>query len=246
MPVMETLMLAKAGYEVGKGVFNWLDAKNKKFKMTPEERRARQSARTDSTFGMGSEAFNRGAGQIRSTAADTGQKLRSRAFAGGLENSAVTAAQTRKVGALEQTQIADLALQIADRNAQFRQQAGQRLEGINMQLGARRRQFDEARDAQMKQAALQTGGALLDFGIQAYSTSQANKLAKDVSAKSAVAGNYVQQIASAFEAGDKEAAMKLFGEMNEHDWGAFDISAFTDIIKESFVSSTKADEEGSK
>ena len=32
MPVMETLMLAKAGYEVGKGVFNWLDAKNKKFK----------------------------------------------------------------------------------------------------------------------------------------------------------------------------------------------------------------------
>ena len=232
---METLMLAKAGYDVGKGVFNWLDAKNRKFKMTPEERKARQSARTDATFGMGAQSFNQGANQIRQTTADANQQLRARSFAGGLENSAVTRATQGQTTQMEQGQIANLALQIADRNAQFRQQSGQRLENINMQIGARRRQFNEARDAQMKQAAIETGGAILNFAIQTQATSDANSLAKDVATENAVAGQYVSQIGELFSEGKVDAANKLFLEFQNEEFDAIDISSFVKHIEKSFI-----------
>ena len=45
MAVLETLMAAKAAYGVGKGVMNWLNAKNSKFEMTPQERKGKRNGR---------------------------------------------------------------------------------------------------------------------------------------------------------------------------------------------------------
>mgnify|MGYP003111364301 CR=1 FL=1 len=223
MAVMETLMAAKAAYNVGAGVMNWLNAKNKKFELTPQERKAKEMAGRQAALGMGGESMQTAANQIRGQAADAAQQVRANAFRGGLENSAIAQRQQARVQQGSEQQLAQLALRIADRNAQFRERASARSEQINMQIGQRERQFEEARKAQMTQAAFQTGTALFDLGIKAVQAKQANDATIALAKESAQVSESVNKIQSAVADRDFDAVDSYLKELGNAEIQSIDM-----------------------
>jgi hypothetical protein len=223
MAVMESLMAAKAAYDVGSGVMNWLNAKNKKFELTPQERKARDMARRQAMFGMGSESMQTAANQIRGQAADAAQQVRANAFSGGLENSAISQRQQAKVQQGSEQQLAQLALRIADRNAQFRERASTRAEQINMQLGQRERQFEEARKAQMRQAAFQTGTALFDLAIKSSAAKAANDETILLAKESAQVTESVNKIQNAVASNDLQTVNQALTELGNAEISSIDV-----------------------
>lgn len=231
MAVVETLLAAKAAVGVGKGVMNWLNAKNRQFKMTPEERRARKRASEQAAIGMGEQGFSNVANQFRKTSSDQQQAVRAAAFSGGLENSAVTQAGQNRVNQMSNSQIADLALQIADRNAQFRREATQRKTNLEMQIGERRRQFDENTKRMKEAAVFQTVDAVLDFGIKASSASSAAKAQEEsvaIAKNNEAVGSVLTEAVADVNSGNNEAAMLKLQSIQDMQ---FDMSTFSQTIK---------------
>ena len=241
MSVVGTLMAAKAAYGVGKGVMDWLNAKNRKFKLTPEERRAQQLAARQSVLGMGGESFQTAANTLRAQSAEAGQQVRANAFRGGLENSAVTRVGQEKVTAMSNRQLSDLALRIADRNTQFREKATQRKTAIDMQIGQRRRQFNENRDAQMRAAGTRTVLSLFDLGIKAGGAIDANNQAKALATESAAVENALDPIVTALENGDQTGAIAGLNNIAEMELTQIDVGGLMKMLKAFMQSMTKDD-----
>ena len=174
-------------------------------------------------LGMGGETMQTAANQLRGQAADAAQQVRANAFSGGLENSAISQRQQARVQQGSEQQLAQLALRIADRNAQFRERASARSEQINMQIGQRERQFEEARKAQMTQAAFQTGTALFDLGIKAVQAKQANDQTIAVAKESAQVTESVNKIQSAVADRDFDAVDTYLKELGEADIQSIDV-----------------------
>lgn len=188
-----------AAFGVGTGVMNWLNAKNKQFTLTPEERKARALATQQSTFGMGGETLQTAANQMRVQSANVSQQVRANSYAAGLENSGVTNAAQQRVESLSQDKLATLALKIADRNAQFRERASARKEAINMQIGQRERQFEENRKEQMRQAAVQIGSSLLDFGAKSAEAKASLAATDEIAKESKVVSDSINEIQNALQ-----------------------------------------------
>lgn len=231
MAVVETLLAAKAAVGVGKGVMNWLNAKNRQFKLTPEERRANRRASEQAALGMGEQGFSNVANQFRQTSSDQQQAVRGAAFSGGLENSAVTQAAQNKVNQMSNSQIADLALQIADRNAQFRREATERKTNIQMQIGERKRQFDEETRRMKEASVFQTINAVLDFGIEVGNQNAASQATKETMAmaqNNEAVGSTLEEAVSLVEARDIDAAMLKLDTIKDLE---FDMSTFQGTLK---------------
>tara|TARA_R100001443_G_scaffold25193_1_gene37917 strand:+ start:22097 stop:22831 length:735 start_codon:yes stop_codon:yes gene_type:complete len=234
MAVTESLLVANAALNVGKGVFNWLNAKNKRFKMTPEERKAQQSAARQSTLGMGGQEFQTAANQIRAGSADARGMVRNQAFASGLENSAVARVGQQKVQNMSENQIADLALQIADRNSQFRQQAAQRSEMMNMQLGERKRQFEENRRDRMTEAAFNTATAVLDLGVKSMSAKESTQQMTDLANQSKIVNAAMSSIVDDIKLGNNGQAMEKINALAELNLDLVDVNILTEYAKKMF------------
>tara|TARA_R100000734_G_scaffold18462_1_gene15443 strand:+ start:5684 stop:6415 length:732 start_codon:yes stop_codon:yes gene_type:complete len=217
MAVMESLMAAKAAYNVGKGAFDWLNAKNKQFKLTPEERKARNQAARQSTLGMGGETFQTASNTLQRSAADASQKLRANAFAAGLEGSGVATVGQEKIQNLSQQKLTDLALRIADRNAKFRETASQRKEAIDMQIGQRKREFQAKRDLAMRQAATQFITSAFDFGIKSAEISKAKAAREATAAAVSSAQPFVNELQLAVAANDKVKGLEAMKGMASLD-----------------------------
>ena len=231
MVVVETLLAAKAAVGVGKGVMNWLDAKNSQFRLTPEERRARNLAARQAKLGMGGESFQNASNIIQSSTADASRKVRANAFAAGLENSGVSNARQQSVQNLSSQQLAELALKIADRNAQFRETASARSEQINMRIGEAKRQFNENRDARMKAAAFQTVDSLFNFaikGTQAKQALDAQAEATELAKSNAAAGEIIDSATNLIEANDKDGALDKLEELANLE---FDVASFQKTLQ---------------
>ena len=228
MAIVESLVAAKTAFTAGKAAFDWLNAKNKKFTMTPEERRAKNLASRQAALGSGGESMQTAANQLRAQTTDASKKVRANLFAAGLENSSVARVGQERIQNLSNNQLADLALKIADRNSQFLERASQRKEAINMQIGQRRRQFEEGRKAEMRRAGSQFILSALDLGIKGAQAQQANQEVATLAAESEVVGAEVEKIATKLGQGKDDEALVDLENLAQKEFEVFDITA---IIK---------------
>ena len=234
MAVAESLLVANAALHVGKGVFNWLNAKNRRFKMTPEERKAQQTSARQATLGMGGQEFQTAANQIRAGSMDAQSTVRNQSFASGLEHSSISRVGQQKVQNMSESQIADLALKIADRNAQFRQQSAQRSEMINMQIGERKRQFEENRRDRMTEAAFDTVSAAIDLGVKSISAKKSTQQMTDLASQSKIVNVAMSSIFDDIKLGNSAQAMEKINALAELELDLVDVSVLTDFAMKMF------------
>tara|TARA_R100000805_G_C3621227_1_gene125374 strand:- start:595 stop:1329 length:735 start_codon:yes stop_codon:yes gene_type:complete len=230
MAIVETLLAAKAAVGVGKGVMDWLNAKNKTFKKTPEERRAQESAGRRAALGMGGESFRTAANTLTSQSQAASSQIRANAFAAGLENSAVTRVGQAKVQNLSSNQLADLALKISDRNTQFRERAATRKENIDMAIGQRRRQFEETRKAQMRNAAFNTALSALDLGIKGAQAKEAVANKEALASQSATVNTAFTEITDDFISGNDDQAIEKIEALAELELDVIDTSKLSKTL----------------
>jgi len=224
MAIMESLLAVGKAYKAGKAAFDWLNAKNDKFQMTPEERRAKNLASRQAALGTGSESFTNAANQLRAQSADASAQVRANAFTSGLENSAVTRVGQQKVNTMTNNQLADLALKISDRNIQFRERASQRKEQIDMAIGERKRQFNETRKAKMSQAGSQFFLSVLDLGVQAASAKEANAQVASIAAESEVVNKEIDTVTGLLAEGKKDEAIIKMNALSDVEFENFDMT----------------------
>ena len=243
MSIVAGLLAAKTAYDVGKGAFDWLNAKNKKFKMTPEERRAKTQAAQQAALGSGGQSFQNAANQLRGQSIDASKSVRESAFASGLENSAVTSVGQQKVNSYTNSQLADLALKISDRNSQFRENASQRSESINMQIGERKRQFNERKKLEMREAAGRTITSLFSMGIKAAQAKEATNQTAALAAESEKVNAAITPIMGHLKGGDVQAALAELAKMKDLELDQIDVTQMMKTIK-SYALDISKDKDG--
>ena len=171
-PVVVGAMVAKSAFNMGKAGFNWLRAKNDKYEISPQQKKALASATNQSNLGLGVEGFNTGVNQIKAQTDVANQKINQNLYSSGLENSFAVGETKAKVEQVSQNQIANLAIKIAERNKEFRKNASVRLENMNLQIDAEKRAFEKNRKERMTNSAFAFLSATADTGVQAYEAKQ--------------------------------------------------------------------------
>lgn len=164
--------VVQAGSNMAKAGFNWLRAKNDKYEISPQQKKALASATNQSNLGLGVEGFNTGVNQIKARTDVANQKINQNLYSSGLENSFAVGDTKAKVEKVSQNQIANLAIKIAERNKEFRKSASVRLENMNLQIDAEKRAFEKNRKERMTNSAFAFLSATADTGVKAYSAKQ--------------------------------------------------------------------------
>jgi hypothetical protein len=171
-PVVVGAMVAKSAFNMGKAGFNWLRAKNDKYEISPQQKKALASATNQSNLGLGVEGFNTGVNQIKAQTDVANQKINQNLYSSGLENSFAVGDTKAKVQKVSVSQIANLAIKIAERNKEFRKSASVRLENMNLQIDAEKRAFEKNRKERMTNSAFAFLSATADTGVKAYEAKQ--------------------------------------------------------------------------
>tara|TARA_R110001592_G_scaffold64618_1_gene198426 strand:+ start:1663 stop:2391 length:729 start_codon:yes stop_codon:yes gene_type:complete len=170
-------MAVKAGLNMGKSAMSWLDAKKSKYEMSSQQTEALASATNQSNQGLGVAGFNAGVNEIKGQTDNANQKINQNLYASGLENSFAVADTKAKVQQVSTSQIASLALKIADKNKEFRKNASARKENMLLQISAEEKAFKKNRKERMRTEAF----SFLSAGVDAYVAGKNLKASADQS-----------------------------------------------------------------